>query len=64
MLKYLTIEYFKYVTENDTAGRRSGREKCKVAILQLDLQRFVDASMIVSQVVQRYVTTWKTVLNF
>ena len=58
MLKYLTIEYFEYVTENNTAGRRTGRQKSKVAILQLDLQRLLNVGLIVPQVGQRNITTW------
>ena len=57
MLKYLTIEYFEYVTENNTAGRRTGRQKSKVAILQRNFQRLLSVSMIVPQVVQRNITT-------
>ena len=58
MPKYLTIEYFEYVTENNTAGRRAGRQKGKVAVLQRNFQRLLSVSMIVAQVGQRNITTW------
>ena len=55
-LKYLTIEYFEYVAENNTTRRGTGRKKSEVAILQLDFQRLLHTSIVVFQVMQSNIT--------